>query len=744
MGSILVSRNIATKIIKQQTTDNLINIARLRAEHIKTFLNLGKETVKQLSASVVIEELLLSEKEEENYFQKLGKVLIRLKYTAQIGEYTYDVFVLDAKGTIIASSDEEDIGKEKSYDPYYLRGKEGAFIKDIYLSSHRQRITMAFSTPVLAKEGNRFLGVVVLRLSSEALFQIATDSTGLGQTGEVYLVNKDGYMITPSRFIDEVVLKQKIDLKHIKTPSPTESPDTLPKEEIAIIKDYRGIEVLSVHTHLPEMDWCLIAEIDVQEAFASVTQITNILTFVFVIILFISLFVSIFVSNSITRPIRKLYKGIEEITKGNLDYKVATTSPDEIGQLSRAFDSMTVNLKKSKEELEDYSRNLEKKVEKRTRDLEIDIEKRKKMEKELYKSQQEFASLFRDNPEALVYMDKKSNILDLNSRFTQLFGYTLKEAKYRNINSELIHSSVESIEEGNILEKIVLSKGYVSKRRIRRKKDGTLFPVSISASPIIINNQIKGILGLYEDITEQVQIEEKLQNYLKEMKKDRKNLKKLSKKLINAQEEERRKISEIIHDDIGQNITAIKINISLIEGSVKSHTVHKMKERLIETKSLFEQVFDQLHKLSVDLRSPILRDIGLVPALRAYVDSYKKREKIDIDFKVINLKKRLNKEIEIVVFRIIQEAFTNISKHACASNIYLSLENKKSKVCVLIKDNGKGFNNKNVRSLEELDGGLGLIEMRERIEIVGGNLEIKSSLGKGTQLLIEIPVGLER
>ena len=179
--------------------------------------------------------------------------------------------------------------------------------------------------------------------------------------------------------------------------------------------------------------------------------------------------------------------------------------------------------------------------------------------------------------------------------------------------------------------------------------------------------------------------------------------------------------------------------MSLFEEAIKLPAHHKLKERLLDTQSLLKQVFDQLRKLNIDLRSPLLRDLGLVPALRSYIDSYKKREKINIDFKVINLKKRLNKEIEIVVFRVIQEAFTNISKHACASNIYLSLENKKSKVCVLIKDNGKGFNNKNVRSLEELNDGLGLIEMRERIEIVGGNLEIKSSLGKGTQLLIEIP-----
>ena len=138
---------------------------------------------------LLIKELLLSKKEEEDYLLKFDKVMRRLKDTAQTKEYTYDVFVLDPKGTIIASSDEEDIGKDKSNDPYFLGGKERVFIKDAYISSNKQRKTLAFSAPILNKEDNRFLGVVVLRESSEVLSQITTDRTGLGETGEVYLIN---------------------------------------------------------------------------------------------------------------------------------------------------------------------------------------------------------------------------------------------------------------------------------------------------------------------------------------------------------------------------------------------------------------------------------------------------------------------------------------------------------------------------------------------------------------------------
>lgn len=501
---VLISRNISTKIIKQQITNNLVNTTQSRVKHIETLLNLEKEAVKQLCESVVIEELLLSKKDEEDYLLKFDKVMRRLKDTTQMGEYTYDVFVLDPKGTIIASSDEEDIGKDKSNDPYFLEGKERVFIKDAYISSHKQRKTLAFSAPILNKEDNGFLGVVALRKSLEVLSQITTDRTGLGETGEVYLVNKDGYMITPSRFIDEVFLKQKIDPRYTEEAGDTKYFITSLKSLI----DYRGIEVLSVHTHIPQMDWIIFAEIDTEEAFAPITQMTYTFLLIFVIILFISIFVSSFTSRIITRPLRRLHKGTEEITKGNLDYKVGTTSPDEVGHLSRDFDEMAASLKESKQQLENYSRNLEKKVEERTgelsdinQNLKKEITKRKQTEETLRKSQQEFASIFKYNPEAVIYHEEEGTILNINPRFTELFGYTLEEIKDRNINEGMIFPQDKTKVESKKITKTALKKGLVKIEAIRKKKDGTLFPVIISASPIIIKGKPKGIIASYTDIT---------------------------------------------------------------------------------------------------------------------------------------------------------------------------------------------------------------------------------------------------
>jgi diguanylate cyclase (GGDEF)-like protein/PAS domain S-box-containing protein len=135
---------------------------------------------------------------------------------------------------------------------------------------------------------------------------------------------------------------------------------------------------------------------------------------------------------------------------------------------------------------------------------------RKRTEEDLRESQQEFASLFMNSPEAILYVDEKGIILDINSRFTKLFGYTLKEIKGKNTNEEFIHPS-DKIKEGKNLNKIASSKGYFHYETIRKKKDGTLFPVSISGSSIKIDGQIKGLIATYIDITERKRLEKKLE-----------------------------------------------------------------------------------------------------------------------------------------------------------------------------------------------------------------------------------------
>ena len=140
----------------------------------------------------------------------------------------------------------------------------------------------------------------------------------------------------------------------------------------------------------------------------------------------------------------------------------------------------------------------------------VDVTERKKAEEALKKSQQEFASIFKNIPQAVVYLDENSNIKNISPRFTELFGYSLEEIKGRNINDGMIHP-LNKREEGKNMDNTALSEGYFNHESIRMKKDGTCFPVSISASNIVIGGQVKGIIGTYFDITERKKMEGELE-----------------------------------------------------------------------------------------------------------------------------------------------------------------------------------------------------------------------------------------
>jgi PAS domain S-box-containing protein len=530
ISCILISRNISTNIIKQQITNNLINTTQSRAKHIETLLGQYEELTKMVATGVAFRDAV---DESIDYKRRIEKVNQRIKTIIETHEEMSRIRVLGKEGIIIASS-HEDTAIDKNTHEIFLMGKERIFIGDLHLSSFTHKYVLSISTPILLN--NQFAGVLVINFDTDKeLFKITTDSAGLGETGEVYLVNKDGYMITPSRFIDDVILKQKIVLTHIQEAEDIRYQNISLEDIIVVNRNYRGVDSLTIHTHIPEMGWALVAEMGAKEAFAPVTQLTNTLILIFVILLFMAIFVSSLITSAITGPLRKLHKGTEEITKGNLDYKVGTPSPDEIGQLSRAFDEMTTNLKKSREELEEYSKNLEKKVEERTRDLEIDINKRKKVEEALRESEEKFYSIsssahdavfFIDNDNNIIYCNKASsahdavffidndnNIIYCNKAAEKMLGYSKDEMSGEDLHKLIVPSKYYNDYKKGFRAFQKTGKGPAIGKTLELsaiRKNGEEFPVALSLSAVKLKGKWNAI-GIIRDISQQKKAEEKLE-----------------------------------------------------------------------------------------------------------------------------------------------------------------------------------------------------------------------------------------
>ncbi len=219
-----------------------------------------------------------------------------------------------------------------------------------------------------------------------------------------------------------------------------------------------------------------------------------------------------------------------------------------------------------------------------------------------------------------------------------------------------------------------------------------------------------------------------------------KELKKFSSKIIKAQETERKRISMELHDEMGQALTAISINLAAVERELSSQKKSSVKEKLTATRKLADEALKKVRELALSLRPPILDDLGLIPTLRWLINKFEKRIEFKIDFKALGFKDKLGVEVETVIYRVIQEALTNAVKHAHTKRILIRLENKGNSVSGLIKDDGKGFNVKAVLSSNAPEKRIGLIGMRERITVLGGEFGIQSSLKKGTQITFNIPL----
>lgn len=219
----------------------------------------------------------------------------------------------------------------------------------------------------------------------------------------------------------------------------------------------------------------------------------------------------------------------------------------------------------------------------------------------------------------------------------------------------------------------------------------------------------------------------------------RKQLRALARRLTEVQEAERKQLARELHDEMGQALTAISINLAAIQKELPAECAARVKERLTEAGWLAEQTLEQIRELSLNLRPPILDDLGLVPTLRWYIKRYADRVNINTEFQANGLDDRLPPEIETALYRVIQEALTNVARHAQAGKVRLHLQKKKSAVVATIQDDGQGFDVAKVLGQSDLPAGMGLLGIRERVTLLGGQFNIHSQPGHGTRLLVEIP-----
>ena len=221
----------------------------------------------------------------------------------------------------------------------------------------------------------------------------------------------------------------------------------------------------------------------------------------------------------------------------------------------------------------------------------------------------------------------------------------------------------------------------------------------------------------------------------------RRELQRLSKKLMTAQESERTKISRELHDEIGQLITAIFFNFAAIEKKLDGEKASEIRERLTDTNELIEQLMDGVRSMSLELRPPMLQELGLIPTLRWYIKNSARRLDVTIHYDFNDIECRFSDQVETAVYRIVQEALTNAVRHGQAGEVNVSLVHTNSTLELRFIDDGVGFNPERVFSSDGDDDGAGLLGIRERVSNLGGTVEIRSEPDHGVDIKAAIPLG---
>ncbi len=363
---------------------------------------------------------------------------------------------------------------------------------------------------------------------------------------------------------------------------------------------------------------------------------------------------------------------------------------------------------------------------------------------------------------AILTLDRDGSINSWNRGAELIFGYAAKDILGKK--SEILFTDEDILDGVPEREmETARTKGRASDERWMKHRDGRRFFANGVMMPLHIGKAVNGYAKILSDLTEKKRHAEELQRAHDELEirvvertkelaesnaalvgeiKERETAEKerieLLGRLVTSQEVERRRIARDLHDQMGQRLTALRLKIaSLRQMTPASEDFQPRVERLQE---IAERIDSDLSFLAWELRPTILDDLGLLDAVKAFVDEWSRHNEISADFHSAGLPKdRLDREVETHLYRVTQEALNNIVKHAGATHVTVLLEGREHNVMLIIEDDGKGFDTNKKPDSSESGSGLGLVGMRERALLIGGEIEIESAPGKGTTIYVRVP-----
>ncbi len=712
---------IAKKCLTRQILNQLQSVASIQKSRIKAIVGQNLERLALVSSRTQLRLSLESfiRDPRSEYQDKMNRILSDAK--SSISSFK-DISVLALDGKVVASTDPAKINANHAHDEFFVRGQTENSADLFYLDEDKN-LRVHLSGPLYLE--NKLLGVVAIEADVDNIVSLVKDYSGLGQTGETLLSkrdeNGDALFVVPLRFDQYAALKRVVFKGNLNDPIT----QALLKRERLFTNaiDYRAKPVLATTRYIEKTGWGLVVKVDIEEAFAPITQWTNLLMIIIFVSLIVTILVSLYLSRSITKPIINLTHVADKISQGDLSARTEPKSMDEIGTLGQVFNQMAETLI-------------------------IEITERKQAEEALHESEERFRTLFERAPDGYYLNDLEGTFIDGNRAAEKIVGYKREELVGKSFLRLDLLAPEQIPEAASALEKNRKGKPTGPDEFILTRKDGSQVPVEISSLPITFKGQTL-VLSIARDITKRKQAEE-----LHQAKVAAEAANKAKSDFLASMSHELRTplnaiigFSEVLRDQYFGDLN-----------EQQADYVNDILESGKHLLSLINDILDlsKIEAGKVELEPTWLNITELLENSLIMVKEKCMRHGIHLS---LNISQDLeNLDIEADERRLKQIMFNLLSNAAKftpdGGEITLEAHKKEDELVISVKDTGIGIAKKNQKKIFEefyqIRGelgsktpgtGLGLPLTKRLVEMHGGRIWVESEgLNKGSRFSFTLPI----
>jgi signal transduction histidine kinase len=710
----IISFHITKKQCEENTKAHLSDLARDCGKKISYYVSSRYQDIRILSQAGVLRST--NRQAVQSYIDEVHAAY----------PFYRAIALLDPEGTIIACTIRELVGQSRSGTEWFPKAKQVSPHEVVALDAYRAEtagweMVIGFNTPITAKDSKEVIGVLATRVNMDHIIERVRvlDERSVGDN-HAYLLNRRGEIIAGPDEGEFLTVHRLYGFPVIK--------DLLAgKSGISEYTNDRGEEVISAR-HALQGDggfdgwgWGIIVTQPTSEAFEAAYVIRTALIFVALGIALLVSLLAVVISRRFSRPITEVSDAALRISRGDLEPIVIDYgAKDEIGNLVGAFNKMAHDLHSTT-----VSRDA----------LTKEIAERKWAEEAVVKSEEKLRNILHGSPIPTFVIDTAHRITYWNKAMEEYTGIKATDivrtdrhlkAFYDNIRPSmadlLVNGNTDDIDRwypGRYKSSVLIEGAYEAIDYFPQMgRNGTW--LHFTAAPVKDSQgKIIAAVETLQDITE--------------MKKAEERIKHLSRQIIDIQERERESISREIHDNVGQLLSALKMALSRVNKKIPDE-LSLIKEQLSEILNLVNKTIQEIRALSHALHPPLIEDLGIVSALEELCQDFKSYSEINITWDIEPIQNPLPSITKITIYRLFQEGLSNILKHSKATKAHLGLTSSGSRIHAVIEDNGIGFSVDTVLSPLQTKS-LGLISMRERVALIGGDLKIVSSPGEGTKLV---------